>query len=376
MTNFSGPEQIKTLFENHFSNMEDPRRTDRGNFHHLLSDILLLTISAMLCGASDWPMVNSFGKKQLEWLRKFGSFSNGIPSVDTLERVFALLNPSIFNQCFINWIDSMRDEIESETIAVDGKTMRGAKNTKNSKNMPHIVSAYAAENGLCLGQVKTSEKSNEIIAIPELLETLMIKGCTITIDAMGCQKDIATKIIEKEADYILAVKGNQGNLELAIQDTLLLEKPDSIDIWEDSGHGRIEKRICKAYSNLSHIDAPEKWTGLSSVFVIETEVYQKTTGKTSTEQRYYITSLPPEAEVLNKKTRNHWSVENNLHWNLDVTFGEDASRKRKGHSPENFNILLKTAMTLLDNDPSKLSKNRKRFEAALDPKFREKLLGF
>jgi predicted transposase YbfD/YdcC len=377
MTTKSGPESNPTQFTVYFSELQDPRRTDKGNFHHLLSDILFLTISAMLCGVSDWSMVKTFGDNQFEWLKKFGTFSKGIPSTDTLERVFCALDAKSFNECFIKWIEAIRQDIKGETIAIDGKTMRGAKLKKNSKNMPHIVSAFAKENGLCLGQVKTSEKSNEITAIPDLLELLALKGCTVTIDAMGCQKYIAAKIIDKNADYILAVKGNQGNLERAILDTRKLEEPCSVHKWEDVGHGRIETRTCKAFSNLSHVESVETWKELKTIFVIESEVYKKSSGETTTETRSYISSHEANARLLNEKTRNHWAVENNLHWTLDVTFGEDASRKRKGKAPENFNILLKTALTLLVNDQTpKLSKKRKRLQAALNTKYREKLLGF
>jgi predicted transposase YbfD/YdcC len=331
----------------------------------------------MLCGVNDWPSVVLFGELQLEWLRKFGSFSKGIPSQDTLERVFAALDPKAFNACFINWMESIRENIPGEVIAIDGKTMRGAKDTKANKNMPHIVSAWATENGICLGQVKVSEKSNEITAIPKLVEAVLTEGCTITIDAMGCQKEIARTIVENEADYILAVKGNQGNLEQAIEDTVRFEKPDTVDIMEDCGHGRIETRTCKAYCNLSHIDRTDEWIGLTTVFIIESHVYEKSTGKEWTESRSYISSLPAKAESLNRKTRSHWAVENNLHWTLDVTFGEDASRKRKKNEAENFNIILKLVMSLITADKSKkLSKKNKRFQAALDPKYREELLGF
>ena len=236
----TGPEANKTPFTVHFSELQDPRRTNKGNFHHLLSDILLLTVSAMLCGINEWPSVIIFGENQLDWLRKHGSFSKGLPSQDTLERVFAALDPKSFNTCFANWMGSIRETVPGEVIAIDGKTMRGAKGTRAGKNMPHIVSAWATANGLCLGQVKVSEKSNEITAIPELIEAVVAKGCTITIDAMGCQKDIAKTIIENKAGYILAVKGNQGSLEQAIQDTVRFEKPHTTDVMREFDHGRIE----------------------------------------------------------------------------------------------------------------------------------------
>lgn len=365
----------QTPFTMHFSKLEDPRRTSKGNFQHLLSDILLLTLSAMLCGINDWPSVITFGECQLDWLRKHGTFKKGIPSQDTLERVFAALKPESFNSCFIDWMESIRKDTPGEVIAIDGKAMRGAKDTKTGKNMPYIVSAWAAANGICLGQAKVSEKSNEITAIPDLVDAVVTKGCTVTIDAMGCQKEIARKIIENEADYILAVKGNQGSLEQSILDTIRFEKPDSVDVAQDCGHGRIETRTCKAYSNLSHIEKAGAWAGLSAIFCIESRVYEKSTGKETAEQRCYITSLPAAASALNTKTRCHWGIENRLHWVLDVTFGEDASRKRKNNEAENFNILLKSVMNLLMNDESKISKNRKRFKAALDPLYREMLLG-
>ncbi len=361
----------------YFSELEDPRRTSKGNFKHPLSDILLLTVSAMLCGVDDWPSVITFGKNQLDWLKKFGRFENGLPSQDTLERVFSALDPTCFNRCFMDWMESIRTNIGGEVIAVDGKSMRGAKATKGSKNMPHIVSAWASENGICLGQVKVSEKSNEITAIPELVEAIATKGCTITIDAMGCQKNIAKTIIENKADYILAVKGNQANLETAIQDTVRFEKPDSVDVMEDYGHGRIETRTCKAYSNLSHVENPGEWLGLSTLFVVQSHTYEKASGKETTQQRAYIASLPSIADILNQNTREHWSVENNLHWVLDVTFNEDASRKRKNNEAENFNMLLKDTFALVENYKTpKFPKQLKRLQAALDHKYRENLLGF
>lgn len=331
----------------------------------------------MFCGASDWEMVRTFGFSQQAWLMQFGSFSKGIPSTDTLERFFATVDPKTFNACFMKWIGALRDDQQGETIAIDGKTMRGAKADKTCKSMPHIVSAFATANGLCLGQVKVDEKSNEITAIPELLELLAIKGCTVTIDAMGCQTGIAERIVACEADYILAVKGNQAGLERAVSDTVRLGTPSSIDVTEDFGHGRIEKRRCRAYSSLEHLENSEKWTKLKSVFVIDSDVYEKSTGKFRQEQRLYISSLPAEASILNKKTRDHWSIENCLHWSLDVQFGDDKSCKYKGNVAENFNILLKSTMTLLAKDPTpKLSKNNKRLKAALNPEYREKLLNF
>jgi len=321
--------------------------------------------------------VKTFGDSQLDWLKRFGSFENGIPSADTLGRVFSALCPEKFTSCFIDWIESVRKKHKGEIVAVDGKCIKGADPTKDKKGMPHIVSAFASENGLCLGQATVDQKSNEITAIPLLLELIAIEGCTVTIDAMGCQSDIAGKIIENGADYILAVKGNQQGLEQSIRETVMLETPDATDTEEDCGHNRLEKRTCTVYTELSHIEKREKWPGLRSLVRIESEVYDKKTGKTVNEERLYITSCEPDAVYINNAVRKHWNIENNLHWSLDVQFGEDASRKRKGRQAENFNILLKIAMTMLVKDTkTKISKPRKRMKAALDQKYRQKLLNF
>lgn len=377
MAEKQGPATKTTLLEKHFSKLKDPRCTYRGNLQHLLSDIMLLTISAILCGADNWELVQTFGESQLEWLKRYGSFANGVPSSDTIGRVFAALDPKSFNSCFINWIESIRKKSTEEVIAIDGKSIRGANPKKNGKKMPHIVSAFAANNGITLGQIKVDEKSNEITAIPELLKLLAIEGCTITIDAMGCQTDIVTAIIEKEANYIIAVKGNQGTLEQSILDTVRFEKPEAINVQDDFGHGRIEKRTCYAYSILTHVENIEKWQNLQTIIKIESEIYNKTSGEATTEQRYYISNLPPDASALNKRIRQHWSVENNLHWTLDVEFGEDKSRKRVGYAAENHNIILKMAMTMLANDNNKkTSKRTKRLKAALDYKYRDRILNF
>jgi predicted transposase YbfD/YdcC len=198
----------ETLLEKHFLALKDPRRTQKGNLQHRLSDIILLTVSAMLCGADNWELVQAFGKSQLEWLKRHGDFTNGVPSSDTIGRFFAALDPKSFNSCFISWIESISKKSAEEIVAIDGKSIRGANPKRNGHKMPHIVSAFAANSGITLGQIKVDEKGNEITAIPQLLELLAIEGCTVTIDAMGCQADIAAKIVERKANYILAVKGN------------------------------------------------------------------------------------------------------------------------------------------------------------------------
>lgn len=274
-------------------------------------------------------------------------------------------------------MESIRTQDPDEVIVIDGKTMRGAKQCKHDTDMPHIVSAWASANGICLGQVRVAEKSNEITAIPELIDLIVTAGCTFTIDAMGCQRNIVSKIIENGGDYMLATKGNQGSLQQAIKDTIRFSSPVSVDTTVDCGHGRIETRKCSTYSDLTHIETPESWAGISTIVVIDSVVFEKASGKERKEQRLYISSLAPDAGRLNSMVRSHWSIENNLHWVLDVTFGEDLSRKRKGFEAENFSLLSKSIIPLLVNDKTpKLSKKRKKMKAALDQTYREKLLGF
>jgi len=353
----SGSSKPRPLFLNHFSNLEAPRRTTKGNFLHSMDDLLFLVLSGVLCGADDWETIILFGNNQIDWLKKYGGYKNGIPCSDTLKKVFSAIDPVQFNSCFMDWISGICTLADKEVIAIDGKTI---KRTKEDK-LPHIVSAFACENGLTLGQVKINDKSNEITAIPELLKLLDINGTTVTIVAMGCQRDIAKEIIAKDAAYILAIKGNQKTLEQDILDTILLESTNETHTEDDIGHGRIERRTCSVYTKLSHIEDQKKWIGIKTIATIQTEVTNKTTGKISEEQRIYISSLPPDAKNINNSVRKHWSVENNLHWTLDVLFGEDKSRKRRGNVAENYNIVMKTVLALLVKEKT-LKKSKKKKE--------------
>lgn len=368
----------RNFLNDYFSNLQDPRRTTKGNLRHCMSDILLLTFSAVLCGCQEWDRILMFGEHEIDWLKKHGSFSNGLPSKDTLRRFFMALDPSSFQKCFRNWIDSLRNPSTLEVIALDGKTVRGAKNPSAPQSItPHIVSAMATDQGLCLGQFKVIDKSNEISAITELLDVLFIEKSIVTIDAMGCQKAIVEQIRSKNANYIIAAKANQGALHLAIKDTLQLEKPTEIVEQDDCGHGRVEKRTCKIYTNLSHLENSEKWKDLKSFIVIEKEVYYKSSQKKTNETRFYISNLSQDAATINTAIRKHWSIENQLHWVLDVVFNEDSARKRIQNSAENFNVILKTALTLINNETTlKKSKNNKRFKALINEEYREKVLGF
>lgn len=354
----------------------DNRRTDRGNLQHSFHDILLVVLVGVLCGLKEYAMIVRFAKNELDRFKNYGDFSNGVPSTETIRRFLIALDSDVFGLCYMNWIQSLCDFEELSSIAIDGKTIRGAS-TKSDPNSisPHLLTAWATGQGLSLAQLKVDDKTNEITAIPELLKRVFIKGSRVTIDAMGCQKEIVSQIIDQQADYIIAVKGNQKVLREAIKDTLMLEKPDDIFSEEDLGHGRVEKRTCRVYNNLSHLPEQAGWKGLRAFVSVDTEIFCKSTSKTTTEQRLYITSWDQSGEGLGKTIRNHWSIENQLHWVLDVTFGEDASRKRTGNSAENTNLIFKSALVLLKREQSiKKSIPLKRFEALISKEYREKLI--
>ncbi len=363
------------VFTSYFSSLKDPRRTSKGNFYYPLQEILFLTISAVISGADSWVSISQFGKVKLFWLRNYFLFENGVPSHDVLGTLFARLNHKEFSQCFSNWIASISDFTNGEVVAVDGKSIRKSNSKTTGKSAIHVVSAFASENRLCLGQQVVDQKSNEITAIPELLKILDIKGCIVTIDAMGCQKKIATDIVKKKADYLLMVKDNQKELKQQVEKMFSIGGIADSNTHHDSGHGRVESRICDVIDDLRFMDEKENWKGLKSIVRVQSERYIKQTGEASIQYRYYISSLPANAEKINKAVRRHWSVENNLHWELDVTFKEDNSLKKNGDSPKNFNVILKTAMTLLKNEKlGKLSKPSKRLKAALDDKFRDRII--
>ena len=334
----------------YFSQLPDPR-IDRCKAH-LLEDIIFITIAAVISGAETWNAIEAYGNSKIEWLRKHLRLPEGIPSHDTFNRFFSLLDPVVLEEAFLSWIRAVSSLTDGEVVSIDGKTIRGSRAT-GSKHAIHMVSAWANVNRLSLGQVKVDEKSNEITAIPQLLDVLVLKGCFVTIDAMGCQREIAEKIIFKEADYILAVKGNQGRLEENIEDTVRFTPATSEWKEEDIGHGRIESRHCYLYKDLSFIENAHRWKFLAAVVKIESARYIKSTGKQEKQTRFYITSSDASAEVIGKAVRSHWGIENQLHWQLDVSFSEDQSRKRDGHAAQNFSIINRIALNLLKNVQSK-----------------------
>lgn len=362
-----------SAFHESFSSLPDPRRTTKGHFQYPLDEILFLVISAVLCGADGWVSINTFGESKLAWLRQYLPYKKGIPSHDVLGKVFAMLDPVEFNKCFMLWVNSLSTLTAGEVVAIDGKTLCGSA----SEGRPafHLVSAYATQNKLCLAQQCVSEKSNEIIAIPVLLDMLAIESCVVTVDAMGCQQQIAQKILDKKADYILMVKDNQKNLRQQIEKVFTLEKPSHYHQQTDMGHGRVEKRECDVIDNLKFLDERSRWPGLQSIVRIKSERGEKKTGKITQETRYYISSLHQDAAQFNTQIRQHWTIENNLHWSLDVLFNEDALLMKSGNSAVNFSIINKMALALLDKEKStKMSKPSKRLTAALDDEYRSVVL--
>lgn len=329
---------METSLHRHFSSLNDPRI--RRNKKHLLSDIIVLTIIAVICGAESWDSIELFGKTKIDFLKAFLKLPNGIPSHDTINRVFSLLNPGKFERLFYEWATSLKDkDIGQELIAIDGKTVRGSKDTYHGQSPIHLVNAWAGHNELVLGQCKSDGKSNEITAIPLLLEMLDIEGSIVTIDAMGTQTSIAEDIIKGGGDYILALKGNQQNLREEAESIFRVQKPDSVHEITEKGHGRIETRKCEVINNLEFLYGKEKWKGLSGIIKISTERVIR--DKTENEIRYYISSLISKAEEFNTYIRMHWGVENKVHWTLDMTFNEDRQRKRNGMAAHNFSLVSK-----------------------------------
>ena len=365
-------------FLEHFSGIKDPR-IERCKRHGLL-DILFLSVSAVLAGAEGWEAIEEFGHLKLGWLRKYVPLANGIPRHDTIARVISRLNPEGLQRCFLNWTQAVAEATPGQVVAMDGKTLRRSFDRASRKSALHLVSAWASRNGVVLGQVKTEEKSNEITAIPALLALLELKGCIVTLDAMGCQREIAEKIVEKQADYVLAVKQNQGGLHedlVEFFDTAQQNDFNSVthDSHEetDAGHGRVEVRRYWQSTDIDYLSRGAAWAGLKTIGMTESERHLGE--KVTLERRYYISSLPLDAKAFGNAVRTHWAVENSLHWVLDVTFREDESRLRRGHAAENFGILRRLALNLLKQETSTAkSQKAKRRSSGWDDDYREKIL--
>ncbi len=362
-------------FQAAFADLEDPRM-DRTKEHCLL-DIVAIALCAVICGADSWVAVEEFGKAKQTWLRTFLALPNGIPSHDTFGRVFAALDAEQFQQGFLRWVRAVWPARAGEVIAVDGKTLRGSHARGLGKDAIHLVSAWAGHARLVLAQRKIDDKSNESMAIPEVLQLLELEGCTVTIDAMGCQTAIAKQIVQQHANYVLAVKENQEQLYRDIVDTFRYADTDA---WRGvphtqyrtvtGEHGRIEARDAWLIHDpevLAYLNPQQRWKGLSGIGMIQTE--RISNGISAYERRYYILSGTPNARRFAEAVRGHWGIENSVHWVLDVTFNEDRSRVRTGNAPQNCAVLRHIALNLLRHEPSMGSIATKRCRAALDEQY-------
>lgn len=356
-----------TSISHYFGQVNDPRQT---NSRHPLMSIISITIMAVLCNAEGWADVELFGQSKEKWLSTFLDLPHGIPSHDTFGRVFRAIDPDEFGKAFSEWTQAICDRVTG-VVAIDGKTLRGSKDGILGKRALHMVNVWAVENGLVLAQQKVAAKTNEITVIPQLLELLDIEGTTVTVDAMGCQTDIAQAILDEGADYVLAVKGNQDTL---LDDIMTgFEQgfaADTVDYHRtvDKGHGRIETRECWVSDDpalIDYISDYKGWPGLRSVVKVSSQ--RRRQDDVTTQTRYFITSLPPLASSLLAAVRDHWQIENSLHWVLDMTFQEDASRVRKDYAPQNLALLRKLTLNLLKQDTSiKASLKGKRKRAGWD----------
>ena len=364
-----------------FADLPDPRSRTCA---YPLDELLLVALSAITSGAEDWVNIVEWAQLKLDWLRRFLPFSNGIASHDTFSRVFSLLDAQRFEACFIAWMQQLCPSLAGQLICLDGKSLRGSHDC--GVNMAHLVSAWHHRAGVTLGQVRTADKSNEITALPVLLDALDVQGATLTIDAMGCQREIVAKIVEKKADYLIAVKNNQPCLAQAVES--LFADPDAglregrlqQDITLDKGHGRLETRRCVVSRELDPTNKHLKvWIGLKTAIMIESTremVNGRAKGECTTEWRYYISSLELDAAEFNHRVRAHWAIENNFHWVLDVAFNEDACRVRRDHGAQNFAILRRIAVNLLKQERSaKVGVKNKRLQAGWSTRYLEIVLG-
>ena len=361
---------------NQLSIIRDPRQPTK--VHHNLVDVLFLAITAVISGCEGWEEIEDFGNAKLDWLRKYLPFASGIPSDDTISRIFQLIDPKEFQKCFAGWMKSCCEMTHGSVVAIDGKTLKGSFNKKNKTDTIHMVSAFSAANSVVLGQVKTSAKSNEITAIPRLLELLDIRGCLITIDAMGCQTKIAKKIVDKGADYLLPVKGNQARLKKALDSIFSISRLEGSEnvsySTSEKGHGREETRHCMVADASEIGDLVFEWSGLKTLGYVVS--FRTLKGEASTTAvKFYISSAELSAKSLLIAAREHWSVENNLHWQLDVSMNEDACRIRQINSTENLATVRHTSLNLLKTDKSfQGGIKRKQKQANRSDAYREKIV--
>ncbi|MEH1988998.1 ISAs1 family transposase [Nostoc sp.] len=369
----------KITIADHFALMEDPR-IDRTKRHNLI-DILTIALCAVICGADSWVAIELYGCTKYEWLKTFLELPNGIPSHDTFARVFAQLNSQRFQECFLNWIKSIQIITDGEVVAIDGKTLCGSHDKSSEQSAIRMVSAWATTNKLVLGQVKVDEKSNEITAIPELIKVLELSGCIVTIDAIGCQKEIVKLISQQNADYVITLKKNQGNLYDEVEQLFKAEIGKGFQDFqhstyktEEHGHGRHEIRNYAMLTGIqSRLDPDSVWSNFNSIGMVES--VRQVGGKTTVETRYFITSLEDNAQQFANSVRSHWGIENSLHWVLDVALKEDDCRIRKDNAPQNFAVMRQIAVNLLGKEKRvKRGIKNKQFLAAMDNNYLERVL--
>jgi len=361
----------------HFASLTDPRRR---KVVYPLIDLITIALCAVIAGADDFVSIAEYGRKKRTWLSQFLDLRGGVPSHDRFNAIFAAIKPAEFENCLLSWITALHEISGGQVVAIDGKTLRHSYDKASGKSAIHMVSAWATANHISLGQVVVDQKSNEITAIPKLLEILEVSGCLVTIDAMGCQVEIAEKIVEAKADYVLAVKGNQPTLHAGIEAFFLDHLEDDfarVSVGrhekEEKGHGRAETRsylVCEAPDDLPD---RARWKGLKGIGVAIGETVRD--GKSVSDVRYYILSRKLSGKAFAAAVRSHWAIENSCHWSLDVTFGEDQSRIRKGHADANFSILRRTALSLLKNNHDlKVGIKNKRLAAGWDDSYLEQVL--
>jgi len=356
------------------SEVQDPRR-EHGRLHKI-EDVLTIGLCTVLCGHSEFTEMAFFGEMREEWLRGFLELPNGIPSHDTFRNVFAAVDPAQFMGLFARWTRGVSKTLGGQVVALDGKALRGTK--VEGRDIRTMVGAWAVDTGISLGQVEVGGKSNEITAVPVLLEALDLEGCIVTADAMGCQKDIAAKIKEAGADYVLALKGNQEKLHEQVKcfiDGMIDDGWEADFQTDERSRGRIEIRRCWAFDGLEWLDGADQWEGLRSIVAVESQRTSK--GKTSLERRYFITSLEPDAEKVGGTVRSHWAIENSLHWVLDVVFGEDRSRARQRNAAANLSSVRRLAHNLIKREEQygEWSVKKRKFAASQNPDYLRKLLG-
>jgi len=364
------------VFLSHFKELRDPRQC--GKVTYPLDEVLLLCLLGVLAGAECFTEIALFGTKKLALLRRFRPFKDGTPAHDHLGDILATLDAEQFQSCFVAWVAAVAG-VPAEVIAIDGKTVRRSGQKTGAKAAIHMVSAFAARQRLVLGQVKVAEKSNEIVAIPKLLDMVAIEGAIVTIDAMGCQRDIARKVINKKADYVLALKGNQGSLRDDVERFATEQKAKgfadtkiSQDTTVDGDHGRIETRTTTVIHDVKWLQKRHDWPGLKGVAMVESS--REISGKVERETRYYIISMVMAAALLGPVIRSHWAIENSLHWVMDMVFRDDESRVRTDHAPANFTTIKHMALNLLRRPPGKQSLRGRRKAASWDDDFLASLL--